>query len=101
MASCAAAATSAAALPAQCALNKTWPELVRLMGAGRVWSGGLGRRAVPPHVQVWLCADPSVALCEGGAPPPASADLACFTYHELLGVFQWLGWNSRMRLVKL
>jgi hypothetical protein len=94
-------ATSGAALPAQCSLNKTWPELVELMGAGMVWSGGLGKRAVPPHVLVWLCTDPSLAVCERGQPPPAGANLACFTYHEQFAVFHWAGWNSRLSLVKM
>ena len=101
MESCATATASGAALPAQCSLNKTWPELVELMGAGMVWSGGLGKRAVPPHVLVWLCTDPSLAVCERGQPLPASANLACFTYHQQFAVFDWAGWNSRLRLVKI
>ncbi len=88
------------AQPGPCALNKTWQELVllKVQGVGRVKSGGLGRCAEPPDVQVWQCADLAVASCLAGALQP-QADLACFTYHERLAAFDWVGWNSRLFLI--
>ena len=92
-------ASTPGAPPGSCSMNKTWPELVLLMGQGvvRVRSGGLGRRAAPPDVLVWLCAEASVAFCDGGR--AQQADLACFSYHERRAAFDWIGWNSRLRLV--
>jgi hypothetical protein len=103
MANCTDAATLAGGeVPFQCFLNKTWPELVafKTSGKGLVFSGGLGKRAVPPYVLVWLCTEPSLALCKGKLPTTASEDLVCFTYHEMLEVFQWFGWNSDLGVVK-
>ena len=102
MANCITVTPSDAELPVQCSLNKTWPELVALKVSGdvSVFSGGLGKRAVPPYVLVWICTEPSVAVCDGKLSATASEDLACFTYHEQLEVFQWFGWNSRLSIAK-
>jgi hypothetical protein len=88
--------------PVQCFLDKTWPELVAFKTSGNVLvvSGGLGKHAVPPYVLVWVCTEPSVAVCDGELPASASDDLVCFTYHEQLEVFQWFGWNSGLCIVK-